>query len=151
MVPPRPCLDQAVPPNWMTKQGGDCHQGLELFQSCHWHLGGLSDQSPPYLVIQFGGTAWSRQGLVCTICFPFLNDCFDCAPRYIQGLWNILSRSTDLCLSTTLSWRSSETSLVLRVASLLWNSPPSQGNRQEQLILFWNNQNHYNLTRVEAN
>ena len=23
MVPPRPCLDQAVPPNWMTKQGGD--------------------------------------------------------------------------------------------------------------------------------
>ena len=23
MVPPRPCLNQAVPPNWMTKQGGN--------------------------------------------------------------------------------------------------------------------------------
>ena len=28
MVPPRPCLDQAVPPNWMTKQGGDWSERL---------------------------------------------------------------------------------------------------------------------------
>jgi len=34
-----------------------CHKGLYLFQSCHSPRGGLSDQSPPDLVTQFGGTA----------------------------------------------------------------------------------------------
>ena len=57
--------------------------------------------------------------------------------------------SPDLCLSTTSSQRSFESSLVLIVESLLWK--PSKENLQEQLILFWNNQNHYNLTQLEAN
>ena len=39
MVPPRPCLDQAVPPNWMTKQEGDWSERLprgqqQLLKSC---------------------------------------------------------------------------------------------------------------------
>jgi len=42
---------------------------------------GLSDQSPLCLVIQFGRTARSRQGLGGTIYLPLLNDCLDCAPR----------------------------------------------------------------------
>ena len=50
---------------------------------------GLSDQSPPYVVIKFGGTAWSRQGLGGTIRLPPFHDCLDCAARDIQGLWNI--------------------------------------------------------------
>ena len=134
MVLPRPCWDKAVPPNWMTKQGGDWSErpprgqwqlwksylplwqrlvtvwmwqqypkhtatslyqkGMWLFQSCHWPLGGLSDQSPSCLVIQFGGAAWSRQGLCGTIRLPLLIDCLDCAPRDIQGLWNIFIHIT---------------------------------------------------------
>ena len=66
-----------------------CRKGKSLFKSCHWPLSGLSDQSPPFLVIQFGGMAWSRQGLGGTICLPLLYDCFDCAPRDIEGFWNI--------------------------------------------------------------
>ena len=72
----------------------------------------------------------------------------------LQGIFKafeiFLYPSPDLWLSITLSQRSFESSLVLMVESLLWNTLPSRGNRQEQLILFWNNQNHYNLTQVEA-
>ena len=73
----------------------------------------------------------------------------------LQGVFKafeiFLYPSPDLCLSTTLSQRSFESSLGLMVESLLWNAPPSRGNIQEQLILFWNNHNHCNLTQVEAN
>ena len=88
-----------------------CHKGISLLRSCHWPLGGLSHQSPPCLVIQFGGMAWSRLGLGGTECLSLVNDCLDCAPRDIQGLWNILYPSPDVCLSTTLSRRSFESPL----------------------------------------
>ena len=73
----------------------------------------------------------------------------------LQGIFKasemFLYPAPDLCLSTTLSQRSFESYLVIMVESLLWNALPSRGNLQEQLVLFWNNQNHYNLTQVEAN
>ena len=56
-----------------------------LFRSCHWPLGGLSDQSLLCLVIQFGGLVRSRQGLPFagsggTIPLPLLNYCLlDCS------------------------------------------------------------------------
>ena len=49
----------------------------------------LSDHSPPCLVIQFGGTAWSRQGLCGTIRLPPLNDYPLQHSQDIHGLWNI--------------------------------------------------------------
>ena len=68
----------------------------------------------------------------------------------LQGIFKafeiFLYPSPNLCFSTTLSQRSFESSLVLMVESLLWNALPSRGNLQEQLILFWNDQN-----QVEAN
>ena len=73
----------------------------------------------------------------------------------LQGIFKafeiFLYPSPDLYLSTTLSRRSFANSLVIMVESLLWHALPGRGNLQEQLILFWNNQNHYNLTQVEAN
>jgi len=61
----------------------------------------------------------------------------------LQGIFKatdiFLYPSLDLCLSTTISRRSFESSLALMVESFVWNARPSRGNRQEQLILFWNN------------
>ena len=48
--------------------------------------------------------------------------------------------SPHLCLSTTLSQRSFESSLVLMVGFSLWNALHSKENLQEQLIIFRNNQ-----------
>ena len=115
-------------------------KGMYLLQSYHLPLGGLSDQSLSGLVIQFGGTAWSRQGLGGTIPLPYLNACLDCAPKDIQELWNIfVSIPWSVPFHNFCSW------------NLVWNALPSKGNLEEQLILFWNNHNHYNLTQVEAN
>ena len=73
----------------------------------------------------------------------------------LQGIFKafeiFLYPSPDLCLSSPLSWRSFESSLVLMVESLLWNALPSRWNLQEQLILFWNNKKLCNLTQEEAN
>ena len=89
--------------------------------------------------------------VVVSCAFHFLMNVFTVLQRIFKAFELFLYPSPDLCLSTTLSWMSFESSLVLMVESLLWNALPSRGNLQEQLILFWNNQNHYTLTQVETN
>ena len=82
--------------------------------------------------------------------FYFLMMVLTMLQRISMAFEILLSQSPDLCLSTTLSWSSFESSLVLMVDFLLWNAWHSRGNLHEQLIFFWNNQNHHNLTQVEA-
>ena len=92
-----------------------------------------------------------RVPVVGTICLPVLYDCLDCAQRDIQGLWNIFLTHPLICAFPQLYpgglFKAPWCSCVI----FLWNALPRRGNLQEQLILFWNDQNHNNLTQVEAN
>ena len=109
------------------------------------------DQCPPCLVIHFGGMAWSRPDLGGTIHLRLINDCLDFAPRDIQGLRNMFYTHHLICAFPQLYPRGLLKAPWVSWLSLLWNSLPSRGNLQEQLIVFWNNQNRCNLTQVEAN
>ena len=83
-----------------------CHNGMKLLQSFYWPLGDLSEQSP-CLVIQFGGMAgswWYRAHSV-SLWLSWL-----CSKGYSKPLLYFCTHPV-VCLSTTLSWWSFESSL----------------------------------------
>ena len=79
-----------------------CHKSMKLFHSCHWPLGGLSDQSPPWSSSLKG---WPDLGRVLVV--PFAFHFLIIALTVLQGIFKafeiFLYPYPDLCLSTTLS------------------------------------------------
>ena len=103
---------------------------------------GLLVASLVSLLLAWSSSLEGRSDLGRVLVVPYTFHFLMIALTVLQGIFKAFKiffyPSTDLCVSTTLSRRSFESSLVFMVESLQGNALPSRGNLQEQLILFWN-------------
>ena len=97
MVPPRPCRDQAVPPNWMNKQGGDWSEGpMATLKELHAFMA----KTGHCLHVTTISQALHKCGLYVRVARrkpllkkAHLESCLRCAKKPLQRFWSHMAKS----------------------------------------------------------